>query len=80
MGVLRKHVVKTANQVEAEFKQKLKDLLLEYDAELSADDHWTGYAECGQDIRMIVSIPSIYNKDTHECEREYTEIDLGRYL
>ena len=37
-----------------EFITRLQDLLKEFDCEISADDHWQGYAECGQDVRMTV--------------------------
>lgn len=70
----------TSEQLEHEFKERLAALLAEYDAELSAEDQWTGYAECGQDVRMTVEIPSIYNKESCEYEREMTIIDLGRYF
>jgi len=70
----------TKEQVEIEFKAKLKALLREYDAEISASDHWSGYAECGEDVRITVTIPSIFNAETGEYVREWTEIDLGRYI
>ena len=35
-----------------EFVNKLQLLLEEFDCYLSADDHWQGYPECGQDVRM----------------------------
>ena len=36
------------------FKAELVQLLKKYDAELEAEDHWPGYAECGQDVRITV--------------------------
>lgn len=35
------------------FTRELKALLTKYDVILEAHDHWTGYAECGQDIRIL---------------------------
>jgi len=46
----------TENTVKAElFRRELAELLKKYDAEITAEDHWTGYAECGSgDIRITV--------------------------
>lgn len=52
------------------FLKELKALLAKFDAELSADDHWIGYAECGEDVRMTVE----FN------DAPYEEIDLGKYI
>lgn len=76
--------MKTKDEVTYEFLTKLKLLLREYsiggqEATIEAEDHYLGYAECGEDIRMTVDIPSIYSSDG-ECLREWTEIDLGRYF
>jgi len=68
----------TKAQTEADFRAELSALLKRYDAELSADDHYTGYPECGEDIRMTVTIPARYSCDG-ETLMEYTEIDLGRF-
>lgn len=70
--------MKTKEQVEQVFRVELQSLLDKYGAELEADDHWTGYAECGRDVRMTVTIPAIYNEG--ETVREYTEIDLGQFV
>lgn len=53
------------------FLAELKDLLTRYKAELSADDHYQGWAEVGQDIRMTVTFPS---------QEGLVEIDLGGYI
>jgi hypothetical protein len=71
--------VKPAEQVAAEFKADLHTLLDKFCAELTAKDHWGGYPECGEDIRMTVTVPAIYDAD-HNCLREFTEIDLGSYV
>lgn len=71
--------METKSQVTQKFTEELKNLLKKYDADLSADDHFQGYAECGQDIRMTVTVPSIYD-EKGETVREWTEIDLGKYV
>lgn len=62
----------------ADFLGELKALLKKYKAELSAKDHWTGYAECGQDVRMTVDFDGIYGE--LEVIRPHTELDLGTYV
>lgn len=54
----------------AEFMRDLSDLLSKYNCTIEADDHWTGYAECGQDIKMTVEF-----KDW-----AVDDIDLGSYV
>jgi hypothetical protein len=71
--------METKEQISAAFKAELQALLDKYNAELEAKDHWQGYSECGEDVRMIVDIPAIYDSK-HNCMREYTEIDLGGYI
>ena len=66
-----------AASVERDFRAELHALLTKWDAEINADDHWPGYAECGQDIRMTVSIPGIYDG---ENTRESADFDLGSYV
>ena len=53
-----------------QFIEKLQELLKEFDCEITADDHWQGYAECGQDVRMTVEF------EDYKIE----EIDLGKYI
>lgn len=71
--------MKRKAQVEQDFRNDLNALLDKYRAEIEASDHWTGYAECGSDIRMIVSIPALFDCE-HNCTREAAEVDLGQYL
>ena len=52
------------------FKKELIQLLHKYGAELEAEDHWQGYAECGQEIKMTVSF------DDWQVE----DLDLGNFL
>lgn len=37
-----------------EFCTELLQLLDKYKCHIQAKDHWQGYAECGQDVRMTV--------------------------
>ena len=69
----------TTDQITQAFKSELQALLDKYGAELSARDKWEGYPECGEDVRMHVNVPAIYDAD-HNCLREYTEIDLGSWV
>lgn len=71
--------MQTKSDVEAAFRAELLALLTKYDAELEAKDYWQGYAECGEDVRMTVTIPAIYDEN-HDTQREWTEIDLGSWL
>lgn len=71
--------MKTSVTVTAEFEAELQALLNKWGANISADDHYQGYPECGEDIRMQVEIPAIYDAD-HNCVREWTQIDLGQYV
>lgn len=82
----------TAAETEAKFRAELAALLARYDGEpiswkgisapnpatLEAEDHYPGYAECGEDVRMTVSIPSIVDPVTYEFIRERAEINLGK--
>ena len=67
--------MKTSVEITQEFKTKLDALLKEYGAEMEASD----YAECGEDVRITVSIPSKWDGNNEQIQ-EYTEIDLGKYL
>ena len=72
--------METAEMVESRFMRDLQSLLARYgEAELSAEDHWTGFAECGSDVRMTVYIPGIYD-ESGNVVREYTEIDLHDFV
>ena len=68
--------MQTKEQITAAFKAEFQALLDKYGAELEAKDHWQGYAECGEDVRMTVTIQGEWDKDG-EPVREYTEIDRG---
>lgn len=72
--------MQTSQQVEQEFLTELYALLRKWAATLEADDHFRGHAECGEDIRMTVTIPALYADEDRTPEREYTEINLGKYV
>ena len=38
--------------MQIEFLKELGELLEKYAVKLTADDHWIGYPECGEDIRI----------------------------
>ena len=70
--------MKTAKDIEHDFRLDLLCLLNKYNAQIETSDHYTGYSECGQDIRVMVSIPAIYMDE--QCINEYTEFDLGCWI
>lgn len=52
------------------FIKELQQLLEKYDAVILAEDHWQGYPECGEDVRMTVEF------------EDYTinDIDFGHFI
>jgi hypothetical protein len=73
------NTIQTSEDVAESFKKDLRELLAKYDAEMEADDHYRGYPECGEDIRITVTIPSIYDHKG-DTIRPWTEVDLGRFV
>lgn len=72
--------MKTSEQIKIEFETALKQLLKSFNnADMQADDHYSGYPECGEDIKITVTIPAVYDEN-HNCISEFTEIDLGKYI
>lgn len=69
--------MKTKEETTNEFMADLRALLSKYGAEIEADDHFQGYAECGQKILMTVTIPGIHEGPE---EREFVQINLGRWF
>ena len=69
----------TKQEVERLFRAELAALLRKWDAEIEADDHYQGYPECGQDIRIEVHIPGVWDEN-HDEVREYALFDLGTYI
>jgi hypothetical protein len=71
--------IKTSEEVEEEFRADLIELLKKYNATMEADDFYPGYPECGQDIRITVSVPALFGKDG-QMLKKYAEINLGKYI
>jgi hypothetical protein len=71
--------MQTKEQVTEGFKADLQAVLDKWEAELSAEDHYPGWPEAGEDIRMTAVISGRYTA-SGDTARDYTEIDLGRYL
>lgn len=60
------------------FKAELLALCRKYGVtEIEAKDHYPGYAECGEDIRMIVEFKGDYLIDP---PIPYEDLDLGSYF
>ena len=76
VGTMMSDVPKDAASISSQFKAELAALLSKYDATLEAEDHYSGYPECGEDVRMTVWVPSRYSPDGDRT-REGVEIDLG---
>lgn len=72
-------VFETSDERSAEFLAELLALLHKYNATLDAADHYRGYAECGEDVRMTVSIPATWDSDNNMVCQE-TELNLGKYV
>lgn len=52
------------------FISELTELLQKYDAKLMAEDHYPGYAECGEDIRITVEFNDF----------QIPDLDLGQWF
>ena len=71
--------MRTSEEIAKSFKEELEELLFKYnEAELDAQDHYPGYPESGEDIRMTVTIPAKW--DNNVMISDYTEIDLGNWF
>ena len=57
------------NDIRTEFLSELHALLKKYKAEIVCSDHWSGYAECGENVRMTV-----------EFGNNIRSIDLGSWI
>lgn len=64
----------TEEEAVAAFKTELAEMLKRWSATLTASDHWTGYAECGEDIRMTASIEFMHP----DGYPRFVDVDLGR--
>jgi len=71
----------TRDEVERAFLADLRALLVKYGSHtaLDADNYYQGYAECGQDIRMTVTIEAKYDKYNNMVS-PMVLIDLGEYF
>lgn len=69
----------TAKEAQEAFTAEFQALLDSWGAEMEAGDHYEGYAECGEDIRVEITIPAIYDGNGRE-EREWCCFDLGRFM
>ena len=63
------------------FMKDLRDIMIKHNVEITADDEWEGYAECGQDIQInietsIKSIP-IGNYITPDILERYIKVGEG---
>lgn len=64
--------------VKQDFMRELRALFVKWNASIEAKDHYQGYPECGEDIRMLIDIPPIYKDGT--MVRDGVEIDLGGFF
>jgi hypothetical protein len=69
--------MQTKEQVTQAFTNELQAVLDKYSASITAKDVWPGYEECGEDIRIVVTIPAICSDGGPNCLRERTVIDFG---
>lgn len=69
----------TTQEITIRFKNELQKLLSKYGASIEVEDHYQGHPDAGEDIRMTVYIPAIYDKNG-EALRGHTEINLGRRI
>jgi len=69
----------TENTVKAElFRRELAELLKKYDAEITAEDHNTGYAECNiDDIKIVVDFKGEHINGDYIV---HASLDLGNYF
>jgi hypothetical protein len=68
----------TEAEVTQEFMAEFDQLLKKYDATISCKDHYSGWAGCGSDIRMEITIPTLYNKNG-QIIKSGADIELGQY-
>lgn len=61
-----------SRQDQVNFLTELKNLLEKYNTQITADDHWEGYAECGQDIKMTIDC----SYEVQDIEMSYIDVDF----
>lgn len=64
------------NETEKQFLTEFKEFLKKWGVELSTEDHYSGYSECGKDIRMNAYSYTKYDNQGNII-REKIDIDLG---
>lgn len=69
----------TEEEITKQFKAELQALLDKYGAELDAEDHYAGWIQSGEDIRMTAYIPTQYDA-SYNMIRESANIDLGKRM
>ena len=62
--------MKLENKKQKAFMVEFEALLRKHLATINANDHWTGYPECGRDVRMVVEFD----------DWRVGEIDLGDFI
>lgn len=62
-----------------QFLTELKKLLAKYDAEITCEDHWSGYAECGEDVRITIEFTDYKIKDI-ELGKNVSPGTLAEYI
>lgn len=61
-----------------QFIADLKALLVKYHAEIEAENLWRGYAECGQDLQLTVSLDAVPGDDgSYAGKQEWDYFKLG---
>ena len=65
------------NDNKKQFLESFHKLLIEHDVDMTVDDHYQGYSECGQDLKITLS-SSYWNYV--DLEVSYVDADLIRSL
>ena len=65
-----KELREAQQRVREELRADLRAVLKKYGAEIRAEDHWRGYAGCGEDVRMTVEV-------SNHPVASYLTLDLG---
>lgn len=60
-----------------QFMAEFAALCRKYCCAITAEDHYSGYPECGKDVRMTIEFEDDYTADPPV---PYEQIDLGRWF
>jgi hypothetical protein len=64
-----------------EFLKEFKALLEKYDIDnISADDEWQGYAECGQDIRIRIDSYKFVDGEIQKIDLDFGQSIYPKHL